>query len=301
MRNFIIIAGLVACIVLVAYWVNVLSEIEIGVYVPEAGESGWGAGRGAYWRDPEGFGPGLSPEAAAEKRSQVNTTYGLWLAATIGITAGLFYIVNEKDKSNKELKTWYEAEGKKEKGNLLNENGVNVHKFIKEKVVKLKEKNPEWSLNKLVEQLYKEGYVGLDKNSVKKILDQGYDLEKAEKERLKEKVFKIREEHPEWSFYQLLDYLNKEEYFCVDEKLVKNILNQTDDYSGLDTEEKSQLTEKGKEIAELKTKLKKLENMVGKEEDRSVPAEKEIIDCPYCLEQIYAGAIKCKHCKTDLT
>ena len=55
-----------------------------------------------------------------------------------------------------------------------------------------------------------------------------------------------------------------------------------------------------KEIAELKAKLKALEALNENEKDHNRPSEKEIIECPYCLEDIYAGAIKCKHCKTDL-
>lgn len=229
MRNLIIIASLIACIFIIANWVNALEEIEVGHQSPTTG----------FW-------VGDSPESAAEKRSQVNSTYGLWVALIIGVSGGFYYIANEKDKKTKELKAWHESEGKKEIESLLNENAVNVHKSIKVRVVKLREKNPEWGLNKLVEQLNKEGYVGLDKNTVKRILD------------------------------------------------------QTDGHSILDTEEKPQLSEVGKEIAELKAKLKKLEEIAEKGQVRKKPSQKEIVECPYCLEDIYAGAIKCKHCNTHL-
>jgi len=157
MRTFTIILGLIVCSILIFNWVNALGEIEVGYYTGEP--------EGAF---TGGWQEGDSPEVASEKRSQVNSTYGLWLAVVVGVTGGLFYIANEKDKKTKELKTWYETEGKKEVEELLmKENNVNSH--------------------------------------------------------------------------------------------------------------------------------------VEEEQDTKKPDRKEIIECPYCLEDIYAGAVKCKHCKTDLT
>ena len=152
MRSFTIILGLIVCTIIIFNWVNALGEIKV---------VSWSSYLNGY------FG-GDSPEAAAEKRSQVNTTYGLWLAVVIGVTGGLFYIANEKDKKTKDPKTCNETEGKKEvEETLMKEDNVDIH--------------------------------------------------------------------------------------------------------------------------------------VEEEQDSKKPARKEIIECPYCLEDIYAGAIKCKHCKTDLT
>lgn len=149
MRSIVIIAGLVACIVLVVSWTNALDDL------PEVKRLGY-----------SGDDYIISPEDVTEQRGQVNSTYGLWLFLIIGVTGGLFYIANEKDKKAKELKAWYENEGKKETEELLKEDNANSH--------------------------------------------------------------------------------------------------------------------------------------VGKEENSKIPAKKEIIECPYCLEDIYAGAKKCKHCKTVL-
>lgn len=155
MKSYVVIAGLVAFIILGVNWANALANL------PEVTTTRSG---GLFGGSVEYV---VSPEEVAEYRAQVNGTYGLWLAIIIGATGGLFYIANEKDKKAKELKAWYETEGKNEIEGLLKENNVNNH--------------------------------------------------------------------------------------------------------------------------------------VENELDSKSPDRKEIVECPYCLEDIYAGAIKCKHCKTDLS
>ena len=58
--------------------------------------------------------------------------------------------------------------------------------------------------------------------------------------------------------------------------------------------------EGNKEVEEM-LKQENVSNHVEKAQHNKGASKKEIVECPHCLEDIYAGAIKCKHCKTDLS
>jgi len=155
MRSIVVVVGLIVCIFLGISWVDALENL------PEVKRQEVLLGVGDYI---------TSPEEVAEYRNQVNTTYGILLALTIGATGGLFYIANEKDKKKKEVEKWWQKEGRTEYDNMIADNkGINSEVNAEkesynydEDLVKrakyLKSTSPMWTTSQVTEELIKEGF-----------------------------------------------------------------------------------------------------------------------------------------------